>query len=233
MTTYALALESGPHRRATMVHVLDLPGCVRYEKTCDAALAAAPDEIRAYLRYLRRHGEKVDPAAAVRTRVAEERLEGGFIGVGAFATDRAPVRPSELARWLRWLEWSRADLLALVDGVDRRALEAKPAGARAIREILLHVLDADKSYLYSVLGAVKSVGGPVNDALHGRLDLRIALREERAAALERLRALTPAERAFRREDTTPPRSTRRAIRRMLEHEWEHRREIARRLDRDA
>ncbi len=64
-------------------------------------------------------------------------------------------------------------------------------------------------------------------------DLRVALRESRAAAIERLRAMTPAERALVRQRPKSTVSTRRAIRRMLEHEWEHCREIARRLGRDA
>ena len=56
-TTYALYLESGPQRRKTMVHALDLLGCVAVGPTTDAALAATPAAIRAYLRFLARHGE--------------------------------------------------------------------------------------------------------------------------------------------------------------------------------
>jgi hypothetical protein len=36
-------------------------GCVVQADTTDGAIASAPDAIRAYLRYLRRHGENVDP----------------------------------------------------------------------------------------------------------------------------------------------------------------------------
>ena len=41
MTTYALYLESGPQRRKTTAHALDLLGGVAVGPTTDAALAAA------------------------------------------------------------------------------------------------------------------------------------------------------------------------------------------------
>ena len=71
MTTYDLYLESGPRRRKTMVHVLDLLGCVAVGPTTDDAIAATPEAIRAYRRFLCRHGEDIDPDAPFDTRVAE------------------------------------------------------------------------------------------------------------------------------------------------------------------
>lgn len=237
MPAYALYLESGPQRRTTLVHVLDLPGCVSFARTTDDAVAAAPGEIRMYLRYLHRHGNKADADRRITTRVAEHITEGAFLGHGSaqavYGPDRKPLSSAELARYVRWLGWSRDDLLALVDGLDARSLAAKPADGRSLREILLHVLGADKAYVYSVLGPVKSVGAPVNAAERGDLDLHVALREARAASVERLSELTARERALVLERGRETRTMRRAIRRMLEHEWEHRREIARRLGREA
>ena len=48
---YALYLESGPRRRKTMVHVLELLGCIAQGPTTEKALAATPEAIRAYLRF--------------------------------------------------------------------------------------------------------------------------------------------------------------------------------------
>lgn len=235
--TYALYLESGPQRKSTLVHVVGLLGCAHFAPTTDEAVAASPDEIRAYLRYLKRHGEKVDPTAPIATRVAEHITKGDFLGHGSpqavYAPDRKPVAAAELATYLRRLEWSRTDLLGLVRGASAKALDAKPAKGRSLRDILLHVLGADSGYLANALGAVSTVNAPVNAAGRGELDVRIALREARDAAIERLRALTPAERAFVKEHPSGARTIRKTIRRMLEHEWEHRREIARRLGKDA
>jgi uncharacterized damage-inducible protein DinB/predicted RNase H-like HicB family nuclease len=230
---YTVYLESGPQRKKTLAHVLDLLGCVVQRDTTDEAAAATPDEIRAYLGYLRRHGENVDPDEKIEIRIAEHNTEGLFSGQALWPQDLKPLAPAALARCLRWLEWSRADLLGLVKGTDEKALRAKPAKGRSLRDILLHVLGADKSYVYALVGPLKTMGEPTNAADRGDLDLRIALQEARAAAIDRLKTLTPAERARVRKAGQSTYSAYRVIRRMLEHEWEHRREIAARLGREA
>ena len=230
---YALYAESGPQHKKTLVHVLDLLGCVVQGDTTDDAIAASPDAIRGYLGYLRRHGEKLDPNEKIETRLAEHNTEGLFSGQALWPQDLKPLAPAALARYVRWLDWSRADLLALVKGIDEKRLRAKPPQGRSLRDILLHVLDADKSYVYALVGPLKPMGEPTNAADHGDLDLRIALNEARAAAIDRLKALTPAERRNVRKAGQSTYSAYRVIRRMLEHEWEHRREIAARLSKDA
>jgi uncharacterized damage-inducible protein DinB/predicted RNase H-like HicB family nuclease len=230
---YALYLESGPQKKTTLVHVLELLGCVVAGRTSDEAVLAAPDAIRAYRRYLDRHGEKLDARPKIETRVAEHNTEGLFSGQAIWPPDLKPLAPAALSRYLRWLEWSRADLLALVAGFDEKRLDSKPSTGRSLRDILFHVLEADKAYVYGLVGPLKTMGEPTNAAGRGDLDLRIALTEARAAAIDRLRTLTPAERARVRKAGQSTVSAHRMIRRMLEHEWEHRREIAARLEREA
>ena len=233
MTSYDIYLESGPQRKKTLVHVLNLLGCVVQADTTDEALAAAPDAIRSYLRYLHRHGETVDPNEKIETRVAEHNTEGLFSGQALWPQDLKPLAPAALARYVKWLDWSRADLLALVKGIDDKGLRAKPPKGRSLRDILLHVLGADKSYVYGLVGPLNAMGEPTNAADRGDLDLRVALREARAAAIDRLKALTPAARRNVRTSGQSTYSAHRIIRRMLEHEWEHRHEIATRLRREA
>jgi uncharacterized damage-inducible protein DinB len=201
--------------------------------TTDEAVAATSDAIRAYRRFLERHGEKLEASAKVETRIAEHNTEGLFSGQAIWPQDLKPLALAALARYVRWLDWSRADLLALVDGIEETRLRAKPPKGRSLRDILLHVLDADKSYVYALVGPLKSMGEPTNAADRGDLDLGIALKEARAAAIDRLKTLTPAERATVRRAGQSTYSAYRVIRRMLEHEWEHRREIAARLGREA
>src|SRR5512142_1063111 len=140
---YDLYLESGPQKKTTMVHVPALLGCIANGKTTDAALAATPDAIRAYLTYLRRHRADVDPKASIETRVVTHVTSGQFLGNGSpdvsYEPDLAPLGPAELRRYLDWLGWSRADLVKLVDGIDDAALDASPKGrGRPIRNILKH-----------------------------------------------------------------------------------------------
>ena len=230
---YALYLESGPQHKKTLLHVLDLLGCVVQGDTSESAIAAAPDAISAYRRFLERHGEKLDASAKIETRVAEHNTEGLFSGQATWPQDLKPLAPAALTRYVRWLEWSRVDLLALVKGMSEERIRAKPAKGRSLRDILLHVLVADKSYVYGLVGPLKTMGDPTNAAERGDLDLRIALSEARGAAIDRLKRLTPAERRTVRRAGQSTYSAYRVIRRMLEHEWEHRREIAARLEKDA
>jgi predicted RNase H-like HicB family nuclease len=63
-------------KKKTMVHVLDLLGCVAKGSTTDEALDRTPEAISAYLRFLKRHGQMVDPDSACETVVAEHITEG-------------------------------------------------------------------------------------------------------------------------------------------------------------
>jgi uncharacterized damage-inducible protein DinB/predicted RNase H-like HicB family nuclease len=230
---YPLYLESGPQHKKTLLHVLALLGCVVQGDTTAETVAAAPDAIGAYRRYLGRHGEKLDASVKIETRIAEHNTEGLFSGQAIWPQDLKPLAPAALARYVRWLDWSRADLLELVRGIDEKRLRAKPPQGRSLRDILLHVLVADKGYVYALVGPLKPMGEPTNAADRGDLDLRIALKEARAAAIDRLKRLTPAERRTVRKAGQSTYSAHRVIRRMLEHEWEHRREIAARLGKEA
>src|SRR5207247_8510748 len=72
--------------KTTMVHIFDLLGCIANGPTTDAALEAAPGEIREFLRFLKRHGEKVDPDGPLTTEIAAHATESSLIRKG----DTAP-----------------------------------------------------------------------------------------------------------------------------------------------
>ncbi len=74
MKTYDLYLDSGPMKKKTYVHVPQLLGCIARGDTSDAAVEHSPDAIRAFLAFCARAGERVDPGAAFRARVAEHHL---------------------------------------------------------------------------------------------------------------------------------------------------------------
>ncbi len=226
---YDLHVETGPQHKSTLVHVPELLGCVVYARTMEGAVGSATGMIQTYIASLRRHGEKVAARTPVATRVAELSEKGGFIGMAEFSSDFDPVTPAEVARYARWLGWSRQDLLKEVADLPRKQLETKPAQGRPIRAILEHVLGADKGYVYAAFGVTKSVGDPTNAALRGALDLWVALREARLAGIERLRAATPDERSRVRRGGQSLHTLHRMLRAMLEHEWEHRQEIQARL----
>jgi predicted RNase H-like HicB family nuclease len=247
MTPYALYLESGPRRRKTMVHVLDLLGCVAVGPTTEDALAAVPDAVRAYRRFLHRHGEPVNPDAPFEMRIAEHVTEGEWLGNGSpylvFTPDLEPASGEEIETFLHRFQWLREELAAWAATQTDKQLDAPPTpggpppatgrrtragGGRTARAVLLHVLGATGGYLSAALG-----GAPGFSAIHGavergELGLAEALRRSAVMAAERVRATTPEERAAVRERAKERRTLRKALRRMLEHDWEHLAELSRR-----
>lgn len=238
MTEYALYLESGPKKRKTMAHVLDLLGCVASGPTTEAALEATPEAIRAYLRLLRRHGEAVEPEAAFTTRVAAHVMEGSWIGNGdpvpGFAPDFQPLTLEDQQAYLRRLAWMQADLLSLVRGLPRERLLAGPQeGGRPILVILQHVAGAHYAYFQTPLSrpeGLSAVLRAIESGPDGVADNLARLFQASGASLE---AMTDEQRAQMAPHGEKTWSARRGLRRMLEHNWEHLREIERRMGRDG
>ncbi len=234
MKTYLLYLESGPRRKKTMVHVLDLPGCIAKGPTTDEALAATPDAIRAYLRFLQRHGDQVDLETDFRTEIAEHVTEGYFLGSGSqviiFKPDLEPLTTPEIETGLKWLEWLRADVLSLYNGLASDQAQARTEEKqRSIREILQHLLETERFFLWAIFGKVATVEEAVKRIQKGDGDLLDWMQRARQATLERIRATTPDHRAQIVKHGKETWTLRKSVRRMLEHEWEHLLEIAERL----
>lgn len=234
MTAYDLYLESGPRRRKTMVHVLDLLGCVAVGPTTEDALAATPETIRAFLRFLRRHGEPVDPDAPVETRIAEHITEGGWLGNGSpylvFAPDLPPLTDEEIERLLGRFRWLREDLAEWAAGRNEAQLDAPAAGGgRPARAVLLHLFGRPVGgYLSAALGGAPGFSHVSTAAERGEIDLAEGLRRIADMAAERVHAATPEERAAVRHRPGDIRTLRKALRRTLEHDWEHLAELSRR-----
>ncbi|MHB8377598.1 MAG: DinB family protein [Dehalococcoidia bacterium] len=233
MKDYGLYLESGPRRKKTMVHVLDLPGCVATGATTEAALDATPDAVRAYLRFLHRHGERVNPDGAFRTHVAEHITEGMWLGQGSpylvFAPDLEPVSEQELETDLRRFHWMRETLAGWAEHRTPKQLDAAPkGGGRSGRAILLHVVGGPGGYLSAALGGSKGFSAVAGAAERGEIALADALRRIDAMAADRVRATTREERSAVVQRPNDVRTLRKALRRMLEHDWEHLAELSRR-----
>ena len=232
MTTYGLYLDHGPKRKKTMVHVIDLMGCVHNGPTTDQVLEETPETIRGFLSFLASHGDPRDPTAPFDVRIAEEITEGQWLGQGivVFGPDHDPVKPAELKRLVTRHGWIRQATLDLVDGLSPRQLAAKPASGRPVGDILLHVMGADCGYLSSGLAVNRTMNRLNRDAEKGELDVREALAEGADLFAADLLAATPAERSAVIPRGQMIGSVRRTLRRALEHGWEHLQEIRTRLE---
>lgn len=130
MTLYQLYLESGPKRKKTMVHVLDLLGCIATGPTTEEALERTPKAIQGYLRFLQHHGAAVESDVEVQTQIAEHVTEGTWLGNGdpsvTFQPDLEPLTLEDAQEYIQRLEWSRSEVLALVGGLSQKQWEEKP-----------------------------------------------------------------------------------------------------------
>lgn len=233
MTMYDLYLESGPMHKKTMVHVLSLPGCIANGPTTEAAVEATPEAIRAYLWFLKRHGESVQADGEIRTRVAEHfDRPAVFIGQGSpyidFGPDLEPMTPGEVREATARFHYMRETLAEWAESQTEEQLSAPPrGGGRTARSIVLHVLNGS-GYLTPVLGTFKGLSSLDRAVERGELSLAEAVRKVDAAVAERLPAATAEQRRAVMQRENHVRTLRKGVRRLLEHDWEHLYELARR-----
>jgi predicted RNase H-like HicB family nuclease len=233
VTIYDLYLESGPKRRKTMVHVLDLLGCVAVGPTTDEALSATPEAIQAYRRFMRRHGEVIDVDALFETRIAEHVTKGYFIGNGSpyilFGPDSSPMTEREMDMFARRIAALGAELGAWAAAQTDAALDVKPdGGGREAREILRHVLAARGAGIAAVLGSSSGLNRIATAAERGEIPLQAAFDQSSESMIEIVKATTPEQRSTPRQLPSGPKPLRQGLRRILEHDWEHLAELGRR-----
>jgi hypothetical protein len=231
---YALYLESGPRMKTTMVHILDLLGCVANGPTTEAALEATPREIRAFLRFLKDHGEPVYPDAPFDTHIAVHVTKGSWIGYGdpapGFAPDFEPLTPDDEKAYRARFGWLGEDISELIKGTPTEQLAAKPGKGRIIRDIVTHIANAEPEYFRA-----SNIGKPdgTKEALQAIECAPADGLADRLAALWRLLdaqlgKITPEIREGKVQRGEKLWTARRGFRRALEHPWEHLREIQRR-----
>jgi predicted RNase H-like HicB family nuclease/uncharacterized damage-inducible protein DinB len=226
-----------------MVHALDLLGCTAQGPTTEAALESTPEAIRAYMRFLQQHGETVDPEAPFTTVVVEHVMEGNWLGNGdptpGFGPDFGPLSAEELSVHLRRLGWMQGSLLALVRELSSEQLDAEPAGGgRPITRILEHVAESHCTYLRYIVGKVDGLPEALRSLQTALHVSRFTFQDDNLSAAlihlwqlcaARMEAMTEVERTQRVQHGQVTWTARRGLRRMLEHTWEHRLEIAARI----
>ncbi|HKR98580.1 MAG TPA: hypothetical protein VJU79_03595 [Candidatus Dormibacteraeota bacterium] len=233
MTTYKLYVETGPKHMKTMVHVLDLLGCVSVGKTTDEALDAAPPAITAFRRFMRKSGENIDDKERFTTRTALLVTEGQWLGNGSpyivFPPDLQPATPREIELFLARFHAIYGALGDWAATQSDKQLDAKTAAGRTGRAVLLHALGSPGAYLSAALSGAPGLSRIATAAERGELALPDGMRQMTDRADELVRSTTREQRAAVRERGGGRTYTlRKALRRMLEHGWEHLAELARR-----
>jgi uncharacterized damage-inducible protein DinB/predicted RNase H-like HicB family nuclease len=214
----------------TMAHVMDLPGCISKGKSLEEALKNLSEEIQEYYSWLSRHGLSAG-AFSLEWEMMEVQegvapFESGD-AAALFQLDLHPPEDEELEEYIRRMEASRKDLLDLVSGLSEEELKKdRGPGKRTIEKILWHIAHAEEWYI-SRLGLIPELK-EFDDFRGTQFEY---LKAEREMAYKRLRSLTPLERVtvYRIPEYTDhpdePWTSRKVLRRFLEHEREHTRNI--------
>ncbi len=158
---YSLCLEIGGDGWCT-AWVAQLPGAHISRPSEREALAVMPQEITAYLRWLRHFGEGIAYPRSVDVEVSERRVFRAGLRHGGtqafFEIDRPSMTLREVRQQLRWLQHSRRMLHMLVDGLAPAQLAwgtpgrkgrppGKGGGGWTIGLYLRHIGGVEKWYL--------------------------------------------------------------------------------------
>lgn len=212
--TFSVGLEEG-RDGATLVHALDLPGCVAGGATQEAALTAFSRSLSEWLHTLGRLGEPVpDPETELEIAVDEWLVSDAGVELGEstalFAADRAPLAESELLSLLRRLGDLRGLLLRRVRSLPDDALDRVWRGRYTAR-LALEELARGQWWTLSRLGSSSMAEVPTKTIQ--RLDTAMAL------VVRRFTELPPDRRDSIVELEGEEWSPRKVLRRLLWLEW--------------
>ena len=235
MISYNLYLESGPRQRKTMVHMLDILGCIATGSTTQEALDVTPDAIKAYLSFLHRHGELVDVASPFSSQIVEHVMEGPWLGngnpAGGFTPDFDPITIEQRDRYLARLIWLHDDIYCLIRGLSIDVLIAEPSvKGRTIHHILTHLAEAEYAYLQAALRKTPGLHAAMQATKDHPEEIISRLTGFWQVSTDRLHGLTAIELEQQTQRGQVLWTARRMFRRLLEHSWEHMQEITHRVD---
>lgn len=194
--------EAGPEY--ILASVAGLPGCIGTGATREAAIANARKAFRAYRDLLEargvsaEHWKDIDPETLP---VADAPANGLLPG------EEIPLEEHETRDFLHQFEASRAALISLVKGLSADEIEKKPNSSMwSVREALEHIMQTDITYLSRL---EKWPNDPFG-----------ALQAAHRIAFQRFSVMEPGD-WVDHEVMGRRWTTKRVMRRLLEHELEH------------
>lgn len=157
--TFRIGMENKVEGRS-LAWVLGHPGCFVYGMDADFALAAAPQAIHNYMKWIADHEQPPwDDKKDIKVKKEEtwevfainedyEFVEEGYEINAWFQHDWKPLTEEEIRRGIKLLSWTRADLMDSVQDMAPHDLEQSFPGERwNYAGILKHVGGAEWWYL--------------------------------------------------------------------------------------
>ena len=214
MARYRVHVETG--RDGTCVaHVAELMGCFAIGPSLEEALDNLRQEIPRFLDWLEERGERPErPRGAIELEVVERvrsaarfPCEGDDSAVDFFACDAGELSTEDLQTAMRRMELAHRDLLEFLQDAPPDLMEWQPSPQEpSISALLRHVAYAEAHYLAQ---------------LEEEPSPQPLLKAVRAWVYYRLSRLSETDRRRVVEHDGQRWSARKALRRFLEHEWEH------------
>jgi hypothetical protein len=209
--------------------VFELPGCRSVGINLAEAVDLLPVVIAEHLSWLKLHGETVDEDFDY--EVVEEKEPSGEI---CFEPDAEPLTKTEIETAIRRMGYSQQDIINIAQPLSEVILEWRPPAssvradervpdARTIREMLDHAAGAETYFLRNIIETSLAQPPAASSGFE----------DGRQATLAHFRSLDLAAsgRVFRRQG---PRgeaewSARKVLRRIINHQRFHAREVEQRL----
>lgn len=184
--------------------VAELPGCVARGSSRDEAAANARRAFPEYLALMEKYGVSTEHWKALDPSTFDVK---DFAPEEWFPEDFRPMEEHEIRDFLHQMEGSRAALLATIREVSPEELERRPTpDTWSIRQALEHVMATEATLLGKLERWPESLG---------------ALQAVHRMAFQRFSILEPRDTSIDHRILGHRWSTRRVMRRILEHEYEH------------
>ena len=214
--------EGAPHDPGWQAWVPGLCGCATWAPTEVGVMERVPAKIDEHLAWLRGHGH-VPPPFKGAVRIAE-RVEGDEV---LFASDRAAASPAAIRETRQLLQWTRTDLMQVVERLPAGALDWDPpdrtlpdwATWRTIRQILEHIARTEIGYYLPWIGySQEGLLDEGEELLHRSRAATLRFLERLESESDRLRFVERGGEAW---------SVRKVSRRLVWHERIHTKSIQR------
>lgn len=185
--------------------LLELPGCIARGGTREEAIARVKESFRDYLALLGSRGVSTDHWKDLDVESFEVKDPPARF---TFPEDFRPMDEHELRDFLHHMEASRGALLALVRGLSAEQLEKQPSPETwSVRQALEHIMFTEVSLLAKLEKWPDHEFGTLQ-AVH-------------RMAFQRFVVMEPEDTALDHEIRGERWGTRKVMRRILEHEYEH------------
>lgn len=185
--------------------VAELPGCIARGATREEAVARVRDAFRDYLELLASRGVSTDHWKQLDPQAFQVKDPPARF---TFPEDFRPMEEHEIRDFLHQMEASRSSLLSLVRGLSADELERRPTETTwSVREALEHIAFTEVGLLAKLEKWPESEFATLQ-AVH-------------RMAFQRFTVMEPEDTALDHEIQGARWGTRKVMRRILEHEYEH------------